>query len=91
MTLVMVMMVKMKTPALRRRRKERGECYQYAVSPTTVSHFSRFKIFNVRRHDRNYRAYLELIKLIPSMTDRVMDPHEASTLIYYAQVSQLIE
>ena len=51
---------------------------------TLVSHQS------PRRRNRDYQSYLELVKLIPSLKDRIADPHDISrALYYYAQVSRL--
>ena len=41
-----------------------------------------------RCRDRNYQSYLKLIKLVPSLKDRITDPHEGSRMLYYAQVRQ---
>ncbi|KAF9780716.1 hypothetical protein BJ322DRAFT_1011640, partial [Thelephora terrestris] len=39
-----------------------------------------------RRRNRDYQSYLELVKLIPSLKDRIADPHEGSRMLYYAQL-----
>ncbi|KAF9789312.1 hypothetical protein BJ322DRAFT_1208558 [Thelephora terrestris] len=39
-----------------------------------------------RRRNREYQSYLKLIKLIPSLKERIADPREELRIIYYAQL-----
>ncbi|KAF9778115.1 hypothetical protein BJ322DRAFT_1214801 [Thelephora terrestris] len=39
-----------------------------------------------RRRSRDYRSYLELVKLIPTLKDRITDPHGGARMLYYARL-----
>jgi len=44
---------------------------------------------SLRRRDRDYQSYLELVKLIPSLNDKLVNPNGFLRMLYYSRVSQL--
>lgn len=50
-----------------------------------------FLTAQARRHDCDYQSYLELVKLLPSLKDKIADPHEGSRILHYSWVSRLLD
>lgn len=82
MTMVVTMMA-MKIYLPKRGKRLKGQFF-LSISLIYTSHDR-----HPRRRDRDYQSYLELVKLIPTLKDRITDPHGGARMLYYARVSRL--